>query len=84
VTFGPDGSITDDGVVPLQQFVDEAGPDAAAITVETDDTGDIHPAAYVRRGGSVEEHVLAGDPLLRFEGDEQRSQLASALRGWVP
>src|SRR5207253_2622639 len=44
----PDGSLVDAGIVPLQHFVDEAGPDAVAVAVETDDTGDIHPAVYIR------------------------------------
>jgi hypothetical protein len=84
VTFEEDGSILDDGIVPLQHFVDGEGPDAVVIAVETDDTGDIHPAVYLRRGGHVDEHLLAGDPLLRFDGSEQRAQLASILKGALP
>jgi hypothetical protein len=78
-----DGSIADQGIVPLQHFVDEGGPDAVAVTVETDDTGDIHPAVYIRRAGRVDEHLLAGDPLLRFDGDEQRAQITTLLGGLV-
>jgi hypothetical protein len=81
-TFGEDG-IADDGIVPLQDFVDGSGPDGAALTVETDDAGDIHPAVYVRRGGLVDEHLLPGDPLLRFDSAEHRAELTSILKEWV-
>jgi len=84
LTRSQDGAITDGGIVPLQHFVDEAGEDAVAITVETDDTGDTHPAVYVRAGGDVTEHLLGGDPLLRFDGEGQRAQLGSILKEWVP
>ena len=43
--------ILDEGIVPLADFVDTEGPAAVAIAVETDDTGDIHPAVYVRAKG---------------------------------
>lgn len=73
--------ITDEGILPLAWFVDAPGPDAAAIVLETDATGDHHPAVYVRRGGRVTEHVLPGDPLLAFERSDHRAQLADILRG---
>ena len=47
----------------LADFVDSDGPDGVAITVETDDTGDIHPAVYVRRHGRVDaDAVLDCEP----------------------
>jgi hypothetical protein len=55
-----------------------------AVAVETDAEGDIHPAVYLRTGGSVEEHLLAGDPLLRFDGEDHRSQLESIMKEWLP
>jgi hypothetical protein len=77
-----DKGIVDEGVWPLAFFVDEsAPPDAVAITVETDDEGDIHPALYVRRNGSVGEHVLPGHPLLNFETAEHRAQVQALLQG---
>ena len=79
LSFDPERGITDDGIQPLAHFVDAAGPNAVALTVETDDTGDIHPAVYVRRAGQVAEHTLPGDPLLDFRTREHRSQLASLL-----
>jgi hypothetical protein len=83
VTRTPDGSLVDDGIVPLQHFVDAAGPDAVAVAVETDDGGDIHPALYVRRGGRADEHLLPSDPLLDFRGAEHRAQLTSLMKEWT-
>jgi len=71
--------ITDEGILPLQHFVDAPGPDAVAAVLETDQSGDHHPAVYIRRDGRVSEHVLPGDPLLNFETEEHRRQLAAAL-----
>jgi hypothetical protein len=84
LTLQADGVIVDDGFVPLAHFVDAVGPDAVAVTVETDDTGDIHPAVYVRRDGRVSEHTLASDPLLEFRTAEHRGQLTSLLGGLLP
>jgi thioredoxin reductase len=83
VTRQPDGSLVDCGIVPLQHFVDEAGPDAIAVAVETDDTGDIHPALYVRRSGRTDEHVLPGDPLLDFRGADHRAEMAALVKEWT-
>jgi hypothetical protein len=83
VSFDGDGRIVDRGIEPLAHFVDSAGPDAVAITVETDADNDTHPAVYVRRGGRVEEHLLPSDPLNEYEGPEHRGQLAAVLHGWL-
>ena len=79
VAADPDRGIVDEGIVPLSVFIDAAGPDSVAVTIETDGRGDIHPAVYVRRGGNVDEHLLASNPLLDFETAEHRAQLSSAL-----
>jgi thioredoxin reductase len=74
--------IRDEGIVPLAQFVDEEGAAAVAIAVETDDTGDIHPAVYVRQAGrSAVETLLQSHPLHDFRTAENRAQLASILNG---
>jgi hypothetical protein len=76
----PEAGILDDGVVPLAHFVDTEGPAAVAIAVETDDTGDIHPAVYVReRGKPAVETLLSSQPLHDFRTSENRAQLASLL-----
>lgn len=81
LTRDPDGSLRDEGIVSLAQFVDADGPDAIAITIETDATGDIRPAAYVRRHGRVSaDATLDGSPLHEYRTAAHRRQLA-ALAG---
>jgi hypothetical protein len=76
----PDGSIRDEGIVSLAEYVDTAGPDGAAITVETDDRGSIHPAVYVRRRGRVDaDAVLDESPLTDYRTAEHRAQLAALI-----
>lgn len=80
VSRDADGVVRDEGIVSLAEYVDTAGPDGVAITVETDDTGDIHPAVYVRRRGRVDSDArLDGSPLLDFRGAAHRAQLASLI-----
>lgn len=73
--------IIDEGILPLQHFVDAPGPDAVAVVLETDHTGDHHPALYVRRAGRINEHVLPGEPLYQFEGAAYQAQVSAALDG---
>ncbi len=73
----------DRGTWPLAHFVDSSGPDAVAITIETDPTGEIHPAVYIRRRGEVSEHTLDPDPLHDFGSARHRAQLAGMLPGWA-
>jgi thioredoxin reductase len=80
VHFDQDRGIVNDGIGVLAHFVDRAGPDGVAIAVETDNTGDIHPAVYLRRGGRADEYMLDGHPLLRFDTAEHRAQLSSLLK----
>jgi thioredoxin reductase len=75
VSFDPDAGIRDEGIVPLAHFVDSAGPDAVAVTVELDRQATIYPAVYVRRGGRLEEHALPPHPLHDFKSDSQREEL---------
>ncbi|MGH2692763.1 MAG: NAD(P)-binding domain-containing protein [Actinomycetota bacterium] len=81
ISFEEKEGIVDRGILPLAHFVDEAGPDAVAAAVETDETGDIHPCVYVRRSGKVQEHVLDGASLHDFSGSEHRAQLEGLLKG---
>lgn len=74
-----DGSWWDEGIVPLSHFVDAGPRDGVAIAVETDPTGDIHPAVYVRRDGEVHEHLLPSAPTHDYTGTEHRSLLTSVL-----
>jgi hypothetical protein len=74
--------IRDEGIVPLADFVDMEGPAAVAIAVETDDTGDIHPAVYIREAGRpAVETLLTSHPLHDFRTSENRALLGSILSG---
>jgi thioredoxin reductase len=80
VSRDPDGLIRDEGIVSLAEYVDAAGPDGAAITVETDDRGDIHPAVYVRRHGRVDgDATLESSPLLDFRSPDHHARLSSLV-----
>jgi thioredoxin reductase len=80
----PDGALRDDGIISLADFVDSPGPDAVAITVETDDTGDIHPAVYVRRHGRVDGDArLDASPLHDYRTAVHRRQLGALVQGVV-
>src|SRR5690348_9172582 len=76
-----DGQFTHDGVQPLAYFVDdEQGPDAVAITLESNGREDPYPAVYIRRRGQApRERLLRPDPLLEFEGPSYQRELAAAL-----
>lgn len=80
LTFDARTGPVDEGIWPLAHFVDSAGPDAVAVTVETDAAGDIHPAVYLREEGRVEEHILPPHPLHDFRTPEHRSQLEGILK----
>ena len=84
VSVQPDARVFDEGVLPLQYFLDSSGPDAVAITVETDDHGEHRPAAYVRQRGAINEVVLPGDPLLNFDGQDHHARLAEVVGPLLP
>jgi thioredoxin reductase len=78
VTLDPDEGVQDVGILPLTHFLDHEGPDAVAITIESDGAS-IFPVVYVRRSGAVEEHALDPDPLHDFEGLPYRRDLGAIL-----
>ena len=81
-SLDPGAGIRDEGIVPLADFVDMEGPAAVAIAVETDDTGDIHPAVYVREAGRpAVETLLSSHPMHDFRTSENRALLGSLLSG---
>ena len=69
----------DEGIVPLEHFVDASGPDAAAVAVEIGGDGTIYPCVYVRRGGTVHERALGPHPLHAFDGEPRIAELASIV-----
>jgi thioredoxin reductase len=78
VTFTDEG-IRDDGILPLEHFVDFIGDDAAAVAVEMDGSGTIYPAVYLRRGGRLSEHQLDPHPMYAFDSEKHRAALESLL-----
>ena len=76
--------ITDEGILPLADFIDADGPgvtgDSVAITLEANGRDDPYPVLYVRAGGKMErEHPLPSHPLLDFEGEDYRREASSIL-----
>jgi thioredoxin reductase len=72
--------VRDEGVLPLEHFVDwGGGTDAVAVAIEMDPGGTIYPAVYVRRGGQLTEHELDPHPVLAFDGDSYRRELETLL-----
>jgi thioredoxin reductase len=82
LSLDPERGIRDTGIVPLADFVDSEGEAAVSIAVETDDTGDIHPAVYLRAPGRpAVETLLSSDPLNDFRTADNRARLTDLLKG---
>jgi hypothetical protein len=79
VSVSPDDGIRDRGIQPLTHFLDSEGPDAIAMTIESDGQGGIYPVAYVRRAGRMEERAFDPHPLHDFEGSDYRRDLGALL-----
>lgn len=80
VSVTAEEGIRDEGIWPLAHFVDAAGPDAVAVTIEANPQGENYPAVYIRKGGRVTERLLPADQTLRFATPERRAGLADAVR----
>jgi len=79
INLGRDTGIINEGIIPLQSFLDAGGDDAIAATLESNGEGNPYPVVYIRKDGSVVEHVLAPDPLLEFTGPEYQAELRRIL-----
>jgi hypothetical protein len=66
-------------VEPLAHFVDAAGPDALAATIEMNADGELYPVVYARRRGRVEEHVLPPHHLHEYDRDEYERKLSELV-----
>jgi hypothetical protein len=71
--------VNDHGIVPVSHFLDEAGPDAIAATVEVDDAGTIFPIVYLRRSGRISERPLPPHPLHVYEDVSYRKAVEAML-----
>ena len=78
VSMDPDDGVRDEGTLPLTHFLDAGGPDAVAMTVESDGAT-IYPVVYVRHGGKTEEYALDPDPLHDFQSLAYRRALGTIL-----
>jgi lysine/ornithine N-monooxygenase len=75
---GTDGDVRNEGVMPLEVFVDSE-IDGVAATIEFDEHERICPVLYVRSGGRLDEVVLPPHPLRRYDGMAYRGAIAEAL-----
>jgi thioredoxin reductase len=80
ISIDPDAGIQDEGITPLAHFVDASGPDAVAMTLESNGKDDLYPVAYLRRHGGVTEHALPSNPLHQFESAEYAGALGAAIQ----
>jgi thioredoxin reductase len=78
VTFTEAG-IRDEGILPLEHFVDGVGEDSVAVAVEMSGEGVIYPAVYVRRAGRLTERALEPHPTYTFDGESHRVALEGVL-----
>jgi thioredoxin reductase len=79
VTLDPDGTLRNEGILPLAHALDGMTGDLVAMTVESDGKGGLYPVAYVRAGGVLGEHALPEDPLLDYTNEAHRAALSDAL-----
>lgn len=79
LSLTPERGVIDEGVVPLQHFVEAGGVDGVAVTIELNAAGESYPAVYVRRAGTLSEHLLSSSGLLDFETEAHPGELAAAL-----
>jgi thioredoxin reductase len=83
ISLDPTTGPHDEGIVPLEAFVDGQGDDgqgdALALTLEADGSGAIYPVLYLRRDGQIDERPVDPDPLLRFDAPKVREQVGAIL-----
>lgn len=80
VSIDAEEGAMDQGILPLSHFVDSDGPDAVAIALEIDASGDKHPAVYLRKGGKVDEYLLPSNIRSDFETDSHIDSLNSIIQ----
>ena len=81
-SLDPDQGILDRASCRLPNSSTKRAPAGVAIAVETDDTGDIHPAVYVRQTNKpAVETLLSSQAMHDFRTAENRAQLSEILRG---
>jgi thioredoxin reductase len=71
--------VRDEGILPLEVFVD-GSQDGVAATLEFDADETIRPVVYVRLDGVLNETSLPAHPLRRYDDTEYRETLEALLR----
>jgi thioredoxin reductase len=79
LSVGGSGRVLDEGILPLEVFVD-GERDGVAAALEFDADEEIRPVLYVRRDGLLREAVLPPHPLRRFDALAYREALDELLR----
>jgi thioredoxin reductase len=74
-----DDGFRDEGILPLEHFLDSGGPDAVCAAIEMDPRAVIYPAVYVRRSGRITEHELPAHPVHAFRGAEYAREVEAIL-----
>lgn len=74
-----DDGLVDEGILPLEVFVDDDG-DGVAATIEFDADETIRPVVYVRHRGELSEVALPPHPLRRYDALAYREVLDGLLR----
>jgi thioredoxin reductase len=75
-----DRGILDDGIVPLEHFLDSGGEDAVAAAIELNPRAVIYPALYVRRNGRILEHELEPHPVHAYDGAVYRHEVERIVK----
>ena len=74
-----DEGVRDEGILPLEVFVD-GERDGVAATLEFDAEETIRPVVYVRSAGVLRESVLPPHPLRRYDDRSYVESVGSLLR----
>jgi hypothetical protein len=83
LTVHGDAALRDEGILPLETFVD-GEQDGVAATLEFAADETIVPMLYVRSGGALREAALPPHPLRRYGDESYRQAVARALRPLLP
>ena len=73
------GEVRDEGVLPLEVFVDGES-EGIAVTLEFDAEETIRPVVYTRRTGVLHEEALPPHPLRRYDEASYHESLGKLLR----
>jgi thioredoxin reductase len=79
VSVDEEDGILDEGVLPLEVFVD-GSRDGVAVTLEFDAEETITPVVYVRRRGVLNETALPAHPLRRYDDPVYCATIEKLLR----